>query len=434
MSERDILDLVLVLGDKVLPAARSQLGDAQQPFGIELGILVVLQKVLARNAVALGEPHQFHVEADQPLVDVVELLDQRVDAILVERQRLHVGDDLLLQGFVFALLRRRQGLVAELVLDILILQAAQLLVGVGDAVESFEHLRLELGLHRRKRHGILHIVVVFEAFGARRRIAVETGRRRLRSGGRRALALLRGERFGGAGRGHVDLRRLLAVRAGVGRLEVDDVAQQDLGVVQFVAPDDDRLKGQRALAQAGDHRLAARLDAFGDGDFALAGEKLDRAHFTQIHAHRIVGAFGRFRTAGRHRRGARGFCDFAALGLLLLAAFRIVLFRLLGILVIDDVDPHFVQHRIHVLDLIGGDLLGGQNRIQFLMRDPAALLGDFDHPLDRGVGKIEQRAIRRLHDGGVAFSLLLVFLRHMLYSVGSAPGREIASLGSIGDR
>jgi len=36
------------------------------------------------NAVALGEPHQAAFVADQALVDVVELLDQRVDARLIE--------------------------------------------------------------------------------------------------------------------------------------------------------------------------------------------------------------------------------------------------------------------------------------------------------------------------------------------------------------
>ncbi len=150
--------------------------------------------------------------------------------------------------------------------------------------------------------------------GAGRGLALEAFRR---SGGRRrgrepvAHRVRRGRR---ARRGVVDLRRLLAVGAGVGRFEVDDVAQQDLGLVEFVAPDDDRLEGQRALAQARDHRLAAGLDALGDGDFALARQKLDRAHLAQIHAHRIVGALGRLGGAGRDRGRAGRLDDLAALG------------------------------------------------------------------------------------------------------------------------
>src|SRR5205823_5228555 len=78
----DRLDLVLVLGDQVLPTLRRQLGHAVEPARVELGALIVLQEVLAHDAVALGQPHQPAFVADQPLVDVVELLDQRVDARL----------------------------------------------------------------------------------------------------------------------------------------------------------------------------------------------------------------------------------------------------------------------------------------------------------------------------------------------------------------
>ena len=164
-------------------------------------------------------------------------------------------------------------------------------------------LRLEVGLHRRQRDGILEIVLVVEAVG-RRRLALEPFRRRLRRGRRRHAVAGRIGRRRRAGGGIIGLRRLLAVGAGVGRLEIDDVAQQDLGVVEFVAPDDDRLEGERAFAQARDHRLAAGLDPLGDGDFALARQELDRAHLAQIHAHRIVGALGRLGTAGGDRRRA----------------------------------------------------------------------------------------------------------------------------------
>ena len=83
-----------------------------------------------------------------------------------------------------------------------------------------------------------------------------------------------------------------------------------LAVVEFVAPDDDGLEGQRAFAQAGDHRLAAGLDALGDGDFALARQQLHRAHLAQVHAHRIVGALGGLGRAGGDGGRARRFGDF----------------------------------------------------------------------------------------------------------------------------
>src|SRR5262249_22577997 len=49
-------------------------------------------------------------------------------------------------------------------------------------------------------------------------------------------------------------RHGLGVRAGISGFEIDDVAQEDLALVELVAPDDDGLEGERALAQAGDHR------------------------------------------------------------------------------------------------------------------------------------------------------------------------------------
>ena len=48
--------------------------------------------------------------------------------------------------------------------------------------------------------------------------------------------------------------------------------QEHIAVIQFIAPDGDGLEGERALAQAGDHRLAAGLNTLGDGDLALARE------------------------------------------------------------------------------------------------------------------------------------------------------------------
>ena len=53
----------------------------------------------------------------------------------------------------------------KLVGDVLLLQAAQLLVVVGDLVEGLDHLRLQLGLDGRERHLVLELVVVHVGFG-----------------------------------------------------------------------------------------------------------------------------------------------------------------------------------------------------------------------------------------------------------------------------
>ena len=79
----------LRLGDEVLPAPAAELGDAQHPFRVEFPALVVLEELLAGDAVALGKAHQAALMGDEALVDVVELLDQGLDAVVVERERLH---------------------------------------------------------------------------------------------------------------------------------------------------------------------------------------------------------------------------------------------------------------------------------------------------------------------------------------------------------
>src|SRR5207247_7087405 len=100
-----------------------------------------------------------------------------------------LADDVVLELLVAALLRGRERIVAQLVLDVLVLQAAQPLVGVGDVVEGLHHLGLELGLDGGKRERVLHIVVVEIAFGRSLRLPlavtflVRSCRRRLKRGG-----------------------------------------------------------------------------------------------------------------------------------------------------------------------------------------------------------------------------------------------------------
>ena len=163
----------------------SQRGSSSPP-------MYCLRKSSRDDAVAFGKPHQPAFVGHEALVDVVELLDERIDARLVEPQRLHLGDDLFLELLVFALLRRRQRGVLQAEFDVLLLQAAQALERVGDGVEGLDHLRLELGLDGGERQRILHVVFVVIALGgglARilRLVLVTVGARRLerRRGGRR---------------------------------------------------------------------------------------------------------------------------------------------------------------------------------------------------------------------------------------------------------
>ena len=334
----------------------------------------------------------FEFERDQPLVDVVELLDERIDARLVERQRLHVGHDLFGQLLGAALLRRRQRARLGAAADDGVLQAAELLVVRSDAVEGRENRRLDLRLHGGKREIVLVIVVLvcIHVVGKRLFLLVALaflrgGRRGLgrRRSGLRRIAVLDHRPARRRGRD----RRRLGVGAGVGRLKVDDVAQEHVAGVQLVAPDDDRLEGQRVLAEPRDHGLAAGLDALGDGDLALARQKLHRAHLAQVHAHRIVGAVGSLSALCLLGDGGAGrrhqLAAFRFLFGLFVRGFRLALVGLVGL---DDVDPHVGEHRHRVFDLLGGDFFGGKHGVQLVDGDVAALLRLLDHLLDRGIG------------------------------------------------
>src|SRR4029077_10489515 len=144
---------------------------------------------------------------------------------------------------VLALLRGRQRLALQLVGNVLLLQAAQLLVFGGDLVERLDHLRLQLGLDGGERHLVFELVVVHVAFGGglgrilflgvatgrRCGRGAERGRRRRRGG--RGNVRRRGRAIGVGSGSSVDTasdqRRVhvvLGVGASVSGFEIDDVA------------------------------------------------------------------------------------------------------------------------------------------------------------------------------------------------------------------
>ncbi len=149
-----------------MPHLRAEAADALQPRLVDLVAEVFVDERLARHAARFRQPHQLAFLADELLVDAVELLDEALDAVVVERQALHVDDDLVAQLVVGLLLLLGALLAGDLLLELLVLLLAQLLVGRGDAVEGFENLRLQLGFHGGERQGVLVVVLVVHlAFG-----------------------------------------------------------------------------------------------------------------------------------------------------------------------------------------------------------------------------------------------------------------------------
>ncbi|MNU71706.1 hypothetical protein D3C71_611410 [compost metagenome] len=394
----DFPDRVAFLAGKFLPAAGGQIGDRLHPVRIEFRTVILLEEAVALDAVGFGKAQQTAFVLHQALGNVVELLDKAVDTVLVQRQRLDGRDQLILQFLVTTLLAGRQRTGAgKTRLDLLILKLAQLLVGIGNGVERFHDLRTQFGFHRGKRKIGLVVVLFFlfrrKAIAAHISHILVTCRRTQLAG----LFLL----FGGLAVS-LDLFRALELgsrlgfRTGIGRFEIDDLPQKRRALIQFVAPDDQRLERQRAFAKARNHRFAAGLDTLGDGDFALARQKLDGTHFAQIHAHRVIGTVGRFFLLRGRKRGAAGGGEFATFGLFAIGIVVVVARGcLFGILVLDDIDAHVGQHRHRVFDLLGSHLFGRQDGIQLVHRHIAALLGGLDHFLDRVIRKVEKRAVRR---------------------------------------
>jgi hypothetical protein len=66
---------------------------------------------------------------------------------------------------------------------------------------------------------------------------------------------------------------------------------------------------------------------------------------------------------------------------------------LFALVAFDDGDAHVRQHGHDVFDLLGGHLLGRQDRVEFVIGDIAARFRGLDQPLDSGVGQIQQRAV-----------------------------------------
>ena len=134
----------------------------------------------------------------------------------------------------------------------LILELAQLLIFGRDAVEGFEHLRLQLGLHGRERQAVFEVVVVVEVFFGAELAALARSRRRRRRRARLSIDRLLLDRAGlrlgiavsvavaidGGRRAAIRPELFLGPvlfafagageRPGIGRFEVDDVAKEDL--------------------------------------------------------------------------------------------------------------------------------------------------------------------------------------------------------------
>ena len=262
--------------------------------------------------VALGEAQHLAAERGQAAVVAVELLDQIFDLAAVELDAFDLGGQLLAQLLVLLLLGGGEGLEgrervhagAWTLLNFLKIAviSANFSSAWGLSVSSIwasdKGVVLVLFLGLRLGAPLDHVLVVFVGVGLGL-----VGDLFLFLDGR-AGGLLADLALGAFGPFFAGGDLLGGRALGEHRLEVEDFAQLHAPFVQGVGPADDGVEGDRAFAQAPDHDVAAGLDPLGDGDLALAAEELDRAHFAQVHADRVVGAVGRFLLGRRGGAGA----------------------------------------------------------------------------------------------------------------------------------
>ena len=204
-----------------------------------------------------------------------------------------------------------------------------------------------------------------------------------------------GERGGG-----LDLRLL-----GGGQLfgGVDE-AGHDLGqallagLVQVVFLEQ-QLDRPREAGQRTQHLGQAFLDALGDGDFAFAGQQLDRAHLAHVHAHRVGGAAGL--GIQRRQRGGGflggGVVDFAATAGLAGEQQGLGIRRNFV-----HLDAHAVDHADDVFDLLRVDHVVGKVIVDFGERQVPLFQALADQLLDVGlwnlafVGHVASHRVRGL--------------------------------------
>src|SRR5690606_8284311 len=120
--------------DQALPGLRLRARHTVEPRLVELVAIVLGDERRARDAMAVGEPHDAALEADETLVDRVELLDETLDTGVVERKALDVADDLLAQLLVRFELLARALLAGDLLLELLVLLLPELLVVARNGV------------------------------------------------------------------------------------------------------------------------------------------------------------------------------------------------------------------------------------------------------------------------------------------------------------
>ena len=90
---------VACLVTKAFQPLPGSLPDLVDPVRVQLVAAVVLQELLARHLAALGHAQQLALQRGQPLVELLELRDQFLDAVVVQPHLLDLARPAPRAGF-----------------------------------------------------------------------------------------------------------------------------------------------------------------------------------------------------------------------------------------------------------------------------------------------------------------------------------------------
>ena len=391
--------------DEHLPATTGFLGHTLHPVGIKLVVAVFFDKLTAVDAGLIGQLHHRAVNRHDALVDAIELVNQRLDPVVVQVKTVHqnhnFGPQVLIAPFVC---RAERPVFVQGRGNPAVLHFSKVFVIRSNPVQRFQNTWLQRGFHCRQRHvGLIIFVVIVVVIADRVAVGVQLG-----AG---VFGFARGSRRSTGGRHdgfiHLAFFAHLARERG---FKVDHITQQNVFGQKFLAPDGDRLECQRAFTKTCDHCVAARFDPLRNRDFAFTAQQFDRSHFAQIHTNRVIGAIQLFGRAGR-QRNVTAFRGINKLG-------RAFVFLFFGFFVVfSNLNAHFGQHRHNVFDLVRRHLIRRQDFVQLIVSDVATFPGFCDHLLDRGLAHIERRVVIPIFCLGV----IVIFGCHLMLLSGTVP-------------
>lgn len=348
--------------------------------------MILIKEVLKKKEEGLGKKKKIELVMKKEIIDIVKMIKKMIDKVMVERKRIKRIDKMVFKIIVEEIMdggkieswRKEE-------IEMMVMKIEKIIIGIGDEIESLNEMREKLGLNGRKRKvGLIIIVVIV----LKRNIEEEIGN---------VVVVKREEMWNLIERilllKELDKRRMIGLGEGIGGLEIDDLEKKNIGLVEMVEKDDDRMEDKRDLKKKGDNGLEKGIDEIWNGDLELERKKIERKNLEKINEKRIVSEVGRiFIGSGGEKRSEEGLEKIEEL-------LRIVVVELLEIVImiviLKEIDENIGKNRNGVLDMIGSKLIGRKKGIKIVNGEVEEIIRKIDNIIERIVRKVEKRKVGR---------------------------------------